>query len=62
LAAVQGSGNRSPNADGSAETAIELARFFPPDGFAVETNQFQELLAAEVRRVARPERSDGHEG
>ncbi len=35
------------------ETAIELARVFRPDGFAVETNQFQELLAGELQRVAK---------
>jgi predicted phage terminase large subunit-like protein len=35
------------------ETAIELARNFKPEGFTVETNQFQSLLADEMLRVAR---------
>ena len=34
------------------ETALELQRTFVADGFAVETNQFQELLATELNRVA----------
>ena len=34
------------------ETAVEIARNFRPDGFAVETNQFQSLLADEMNRVA----------
>jgi predicted phage terminase large subunit-like protein len=35
------------------EAGIELARVFRPDWFAVETNQFQELLAYEMARVAK---------
>lgn len=35
------------------ETAVEISRTFKPDGFAVETNQFQELLAAEMDRVGK---------
>jgi len=35
------------------ETAIELARVFRPNGFAVETNQFQELLVGEMARVSK---------
>ena len=35
------------------ETALELNQRFRPDGFAVETNQFQELLAMELERVSR---------
>ena len=35
-----------------AETALELCRWFQPDGFAVEVNQFQELLATEINRLA----------
>ncbi len=34
------------------ETALEIARGFRPDGFMVETNQFQELLATELARLA----------
>jgi predicted phage terminase large subunit-like protein len=34
------------------ETALEIARNFRPDGFMVETNQFQELLATELLRRA----------
>ena len=34
-----------------AETALELNRLFKPDGFAIETNQFQELLATEIMRL-----------
>jgi predicted phage terminase large subunit-like protein len=34
------------------ETAIELARTFKPEGFIVETNQFQSLLADEMLRLA----------
>ena len=34
------------------ETALEMARDFRPDGFMVETNQFQELLASELLRRA----------
>jgi predicted phage terminase large subunit-like protein len=34
-----------------SETALELQRQFRPDGFAVETNQFQELLATEINRL-----------
>ncbi|MGE5195428.1 MAG: terminase large subunit domain-containing protein [Deltaproteobacteria bacterium] len=33
------------------ETAVEIGRNFRPDGFAVETNQFQSLLADEMHRV-----------
>jgi predicted phage terminase large subunit-like protein len=39
-----------------AETALELSRAFQPDGFAVETNQFQELLATEMNRLAQARR------
>jgi predicted phage terminase large subunit-like protein len=39
-----------------AETALELCRSFQPDGFAIETNQFQELLATEIDRLARERR------
>ena len=38
------------------DTALEWCRVFQPDGFAVETNQFQELLATELTRVARERR------
>ena len=31
---------------------VELAHQFKPDGFAIETNQFQELLIAEFQRVS----------
>lgn len=34
------------------ETALELQQTFRADGFGVETNQFQELLATELTRVA----------
>lgn len=34
------------------DTALEWSRTFRPDGFAVETNQFQELLATELLRTA----------
>ncbi len=34
------------------ETAVEIGRTFRPDGFAVETNLFQSLLADEINRVA----------
>jgi predicted phage terminase large subunit-like protein len=34
------------------ETALEIARDFQPNGFMVETNQFQELLATELQRRA----------
>jgi predicted phage terminase large subunit-like protein len=37
------------------ETALEIQRTFMPDGFVVETNQFQELLADELRRRAEEE-------
>src|SRR5262249_13723492 len=37
---------------------VEYVRCFRPDGFAVETNQFQELLASEFRRVAAEQRLD----
>jgi predicted phage terminase large subunit-like protein len=32
------------------ERAIDIARLFRPDGFMIETNQFQELLATEIAR------------
>jgi predicted phage terminase large subunit-like protein len=32
--------------------SVEMVRLFEPDAFSVETNQFQELLAAEFWRVA----------
>ena len=35
-----------------AETALELCRSFQPDGFSIEVNQFQELLATEINRLA----------
>jgi predicted phage terminase large subunit-like protein len=35
------------------ERSIELARTFRPHGFMIETNQFQELLAAEIERRCR---------
>jgi hypothetical protein len=35
---------------------VEMARAFQPDGFAIEVNQFQELLAAEFQRVAHDQR------
>jgi predicted phage terminase large subunit-like protein len=38
------------------ETAVEISRTFKPEGFAVETNQFQELLAGEIDRVAQARR------
>jgi predicted phage terminase large subunit-like protein len=31
---------------------VELVRQFRPDGFAIEINQFQELLVAEFQRVS----------
>jgi predicted phage terminase large subunit-like protein len=34
------------------ERALEINRTFRPDGFAVETNQFQELLARELSRLS----------
>jgi predicted phage terminase large subunit-like protein len=37
-----------------AERAVELLASFRPDSFGVETNQFQELLAGEIRRLAQP--------
>lgn len=33
--------------------SVEDVRLFKPDGFAVEVNQFQELLASEMQRVAK---------
>jgi predicted phage terminase large subunit-like protein len=36
--------------------SVEAARQFRPDGFGVEVNQFQELLAAELDRVSRKQR------
>lgn len=42
---------RRPTADIVA-TGLELCRTFKPDGFAVETNQFQELLKIEFERAA----------
>lgn len=35
---------------------VEMALQFKPDGFAVEANQFQELLCAEFLRVAQEQR------
>lgn len=35
---------------------VEQFRQFQPDGFGVETNQFQELLAAEFQRVGREQK------
>jgi predicted phage terminase large subunit-like protein len=35
------------------EMAVELSRTFKPDGFAVETNQFQELLVSNLNRLSR---------
>ncbi len=32
-------------------TALELGKVFRPDGFAIEINQFQELLATEINRL-----------
>ena len=37
-----------------AEKAVDLLCTFRPDAFGVETNQFQELLADEIRRLAQP--------
>jgi predicted phage terminase large subunit-like protein len=37
---------------------VEHVRLFQPEGFAIEINQFQELLAAELRRVGRHEKVD----
>src|SRR5262249_3040156 len=34
------------------EKAVEIGQNFRPDGFAVETNQFQSLLADEMNRLA----------
>ena len=34
------------------ETALEIQRTFRPDGFAVEVNQFQQLLADELNRLS----------
>jgi len=39
-----------------AETALEINQTFAPDAFAVETNQFQELLAIEIHRLAEERR------
>lgn len=36
-----------------ADTAVELSRWFQPDGFAIEVNQFQSLLHDEIDRRAR---------
>jgi predicted phage terminase large subunit-like protein len=35
------------------ERSLELARMFRPNGFMIETNQFQELLAFEIERRCR---------
>lgn len=35
-----------------SETALELCRSFQPDGFMIEVNQFEELLATEINRFA----------
>ena len=35
---------------------VEHVRLFKPEGFAIETNQFQELLCAEFQRVGLHER------
>jgi predicted phage terminase large subunit-like protein len=35
------------------DTALEIQREFGPDGFGVEANQFQQLLADEIERVSR---------
>jgi predicted phage terminase large subunit-like protein len=35
------------------ETALEIQRNFQPDGFCVEVNQFQQLLADEMDRMSR---------
>ena len=35
------------------ETALEIQRGFRPDGFGVEVNQFQQLLADELNRLSR---------
>ena len=36
--------------------SVEMIRLFNPDGFALETNQFQELLAAEFQRLGEKQR------
>jgi len=38
------------------DQAIEIQRTFAPDRFAIETNQFQELLLVDLERVARERR------
>jgi predicted phage terminase large subunit-like protein len=40
------------------DTALEIQRTFAPNGFVIETNQFQELLADELRRRAAEERME----
>jgi predicted phage terminase large subunit-like protein len=35
---------------------VEMIRQFRPDGFAIETNQFQELLAADFQRAGQEQR------
>jgi len=35
-----------------SEMALQHCRSFQPDAFVVETNQFQELLASEINRLA----------
>ena len=35
---------------------VEHVRLFQPEGFAIETNQFQELLCADFERVGQQER------
>ena len=37
-----------------SQRAVELMSTFRPHGFGVETNQFQELLAGEIARLAKP--------
>ncbi|HUE74827.1 MAG TPA: phage terminase large subunit [Pirellulaceae bacterium] len=41
-----------------AETALEIQRRFQPDAFGIETNQFQELLADDILRLAEERRMD----
>jgi hypothetical protein len=34
------------------ETALEIQRTFQPDWFGVEVNQFQQLMAGDIERLA----------
>ncbi len=38
------------------ETALEIQKRFQPDWFGIEVNQFQQLLAADIERLAQERR------